>query len=202
MRARWAVILAVGGVLALLAAFAPPTAATGPIEPQTAPGAPVLSAAAINDSAITVSWSVPTGTVSNYTLAYAHFYGRQVAYINVPGGQTVYNVTDLGFGLTYYFTVWAWTSGTEGPASNVAPAQTNPQPTAPVQPGLSTSTIVAITMLSILGSVAFSFAVTVYVSERKVRPVRASSAVAMGRSRPPAPQNRPYTAPRRVHRRG
>ena len=146
----------------------------------SAPGAPIVTAAAINTTAITVTWSVPSGTVTNYTLMYARFYGLPIAYISV-GLKLVYNVTSLGFGLTYYFTVWAWTGGLEGPPSNVAPAQTDPTP--PVVPPFPWGTLTVVTTLSILGSLAFSAAVAAVISGRRGRRAEGAAAIALARSR-------------------
>ncbi|HEY1197202.1 MAG TPA: fibronectin type III domain-containing protein [Thermoplasmata archaeon] len=146
-----------------------------------APGAPFVTAAAINDSALTVSWSVPNGTVSNYSLSYAHFYGVPVATVSV-GTAPVYNLTDLGYGLTYYVTVWAWNLTTRGNASNVAAVQTDPPPQ-PIPP-FPTTELFTIEFLSILGTTAACFAISVWVSGRRSRRAEGAAAVALSRSRP------------------
>ena len=159
------------------AASAHPTPDLSPI----APGTPFVTAAAINTTAITVAWSVPNGTVTNYTLSYARFYGVPIATVSV-GTAPIYNETSLGYGLTYYFTVWAWNLTSEGNASNVAAAQTNPLP--PVVPPFPWSTLAAVTMLSILGSLAFSVAAATLVAGRRSRRAEGAAAVALARSRP------------------
>jgi len=144
-------------------------------------GAPVVTAAAINTTAITVTWTAEAGA-ANYTLMYARFYGLPIAYIPIPAAKTVYNVTGLGSGLTYYFTVWAWSGGVEGPASNVAAAQTDPLP--PVQTPFPWAQLDAITTLSILGSFAISAAIAVFVAGRRSRRAEGVAAVALARTRP------------------
>ena len=171
------------------------------------PSFPVVTAAAVNETGITVSWHAPPGHVANYTLMYARFYGLPIAYISV-GNKTVYNLSLLGFGLTYYFTVWAWANATsEGPPSNVAAAQTDvPAPPAPPFPW---STLTTITTLSILGSVAVSFALLGIVDGRRRKRTQGAATIALARSRrqgeanypanrSPPPSTRSYSAiPRR-----
>ena len=166
-----------------------------------------MTASAVNETGITVSWHAPPGHVANYTLMYARFYGLPIAYISV-GNKTVYNLSLLGFGLTYYFTVWAWSNATsEGPPSNVAAAQTDvPAPPAPPFPW---STLTTITTLSILGSVAVSFALLGIVDGRRRKRTQGAATIALARSRrqgeanypanrSPPPSTRSYSAiPRR-----
>ena len=160
-----------------------------------------------------MSWSAVHSAV-NYTLMYARFYGLPIAWLSV-GTKTVYNLTNLGFGLTYYITVWAWNNTSEGPPSNVAVAQTDvPAPPAPPFPW---ATLEAVTTLSVLGSLAVSAAIAVWVSGRRGRRAQrtatASLAVTLARERQtggerypagraPAPPSRSYSAlDRRVGRR-
>lgn len=177
----WVIAPALAAVLALMVVGTAPGPSPYPAVLAPALSAPVVTAAPINTTAITVSWSAPPGSVANYTLMYARFYGRPIAYISTT--RTVYNVTNLGSGLTYYFTVWAWANGTEGPASNVAAAQTNPVPTPPAPP-FPWDTIAAVTMLSILGSLAFSAVIAMLVAGRRSRRAEGAAAVAIGRTRP------------------
>ena len=189
--------------------------AQGNLTPATAPQltAPIVTAAAVNTTGISVSWSAVHSAV-NYTLMYARFYGLPIAWLSV-GTKTVYNLTNLGFGLTYYITVWAWNNTSEGPPSNVAVAQTDvPAPPAPPFPWAS---IEAVTTLSVLGSLAVSAAIAVWVSGRRGRRAQrtatASLAVTLARERQtggerypagraPAPPSRSYSAlDRRVGRR-
>ena len=167
----------------------------------TTPGitlAPIVTAAAVNTTGISVSWSAVPGAV-NYTLMYARFPWLPIAYVSV-GTATVYNLTNLGFGLTYYITVWAWNNTSEGPPSNVAVAQTDvPAPPAPPFPW---ATLEAVTTLSVLGSLAVSAAIAVWVSGRRGRRAQrtatASLAVTLARSRPrPGEINEPPNRDRR-----
>lgn len=146
------------------------------------PLAPVVTAAPINETAITVTWSAPPGVIMNYTIEYARFYGVPIAWINVAGTKHVYNVTELGMGLTYYFTVWAWNSSGMGAPSNVAAAQTN-APTPPPPP-FPTSTVAIITTLSVLFGLVASILISVYVSGKRGATARGASAIALGRSSP------------------
>ena len=174
---------------------------------------PIVDASAVSDTEITVSWSAVPGAV-NYTLMYARFPWLPIAYVSV-GTATVYNVTSLGFGLTYYFTVWAWNLTAEGSPSNVAPAQTD-VPIPPATP-FPWATLEAVTTLSVLGSLAVSAAIAVWVSGRRGRRAQrtatASLALTLARERQtggerypagraPAPPSRSYSAlDRRVGRR-
>lgn len=143
--------------------------------------APVATAAATGIDSITVSWLAPSGPVTNYTLMYARFYGLPIAYVSV-GNHTVYNLTNLGIGITYYFTVWAWNGSVRGPPSNVATAQTDVP--APAQTPFPWATLEAITTLSILGSVAGALAMAAFVSRRRGRRAeRSSLAVSLARQR-------------------
>ena len=150
------------------------------------PGAPVLTAAAINTTSVTATWSTPSGVVTNYTLEYARFYGLPIAFVNVVG-KNIYNITDLGSGLTYYLTVWAWNGSVEGPPSNVAAVQTDLLP--PFVPPFPWQELDAITLLSITGSLAFSAAVAVYVSGRRGRRAEGAAVIALARTAP----RRPYS---------
>ncbi len=189
--------------------------AQGNLTPATAPQltAPIVTAAAVNTTGISVSWSAVHSAV-NYTLMYARFYGLPIAWLSV-GTKTVYNLTNLGFGLTYYITVWAWNNTSEGPPSNVAVAQTD-VPIPPATP-FPWATLEAVTTLSVLGSLAVSAAIAVWVSGRRGRRAQrtatASLAVTLARERQtggerypagraPAPPSRSYSAlDRRVGRR-
>ena len=176
---------------------------------RTAPhpaGAPVVTAAPINTSGITVAWSAANGTVTNYTLSYARFYGLTIANLSV-GTVLVYNVSKLGFGLTYYFWVTGWNGSAEGPPSNIAPAQTDVP--GPVVPPFPWTTLEAITTLSIVGSMAVSLAIASYVAGRRSRRTEGAATIALARSRrqgeanypanrSPPPSTRSYSAiPRR-----
>lgn len=145
----------------------------------------VVTAAPVNTTTITVTWGAVAGSVQNYTLMYARFYGLPIAYISV-GVRTVYNVTDLAPGLTYYFTVWAWEGGTEGPPSNVAAAQTDPLP--PIVTPFPWAQLDAITTLSILGSLAFAAVIATVISGRRSRRAEGAAAVALARTNPPRTQ--------------
>ena len=140
-----------------------------------------LTAAPINTTAVRVSWSPAGGAVANYTLMYARFYGLPIAYVSV-GNHTTYNLTNLGSGITYYLTVWSWNSTGQGPPSNVAVAQTNPVP--PTVPPFPWATLEAVTTLSILGTMAVSFAIAAFVSGRRSRRAEGAAAVALSRTRP------------------
>jgi len=159
----------------------PSSAHLTPSLSPAAPGAPVVTAAATGTTGITVTWSVPNGTVTNYSLSYARFYGVPIATVSV-GTAPIYNLTDLGYGLTYYVTVWAWNLTTQGPASNVAAAQT--EPVVPVVPPFPWTELAGIEILSLLGSFAVSFAIAVWVSGRRSRRAEGAAAVALARSRP------------------
>jgi hypothetical protein len=180
-------------LLALLVVGAAPAPsahqeAAGLTSAAVAPSAPFVTAAPVSTTEITVTWSTPPGVVTNYTLDYARFYGLPIAFVNVVG-KTVYNVTDLGYGLTYYFTIWAWNGSTEGVGSNVAAAQTNPLP--PVVPPFPWQELEAITTLSFLASLAISAAMAAYVSGRRVRRAEGAAAIALARTNPPAERGRP-----------
>lgn len=166
--------------LVLLFAGAVP-AAGAPVSVSAVPGTPFATAAAVNTTAITVTWSTPSGTVTNYTLQYDRFYGVPIANVSV-GTATVYNVTDLGSGLTYYFTVWAWDAADEGLPSNVAAGHTDPVP--PVVPAFPWSTLDLVTTLSILGSMAVSFAIASFVAGRRGRRAEGAAAAALARTTP------------------
>jgi Fibronectin type III domain len=171
------VVLTLAVVLALAGVVPGPCNASGPT--ATAPGAPVLTAAAVNTSTITATWSTPSGTVTNYTLEYARFYGVPIASLSV-GTKTVHNLTGLGFGLTYYLTVWAWNGSTEGPPSNVAAVQTDQNigsaPTFPWQD------LDAITTLSLLGSIAISVALATYIAGKRSQQAEGAAAIALART--------------------
>ena len=151
---------------------------------------PIVTAAAVNTTEITVSWSASTGNVSNYSLSYARFYGLPIANLSV-GSTLVYNVTALGTGLTYYFTVWAWNGTTRGPASNVAVAQTDLPGT--IVPPFPWGTIIQIDTIEVVGAFAISCALAVWISGRRGdRHARGGASVALARSRPsPGPPARP-----------
>jgi len=167
----------------------PGQAAAAPLRAADAPtGSPVLSAAAINTTAITATWTAPTGTVTNYTLVYARFYGVPIAYVSV-GTATVYNLTGLGYGVTYYLTVWSWDGLDEGPPSNVAAVHTDPLQ--PVVPPFPWQTLDAITTLSILGSLAIAFAMSTYVAGRRARRAEGVASIALARAQGSAIQRRP-----------
>jgi len=181
----WGMVPALAFALAfVIVGAAPGHGFTGPAPAIGGPGlsAPIVSAAPINDTAITVTWTASTGYVTNYTLAYAHFYGLTIARLSVGNKSTVHNVTGLGFGLTYYFTVWAWNNTTEGPPSNVAVAQTDVPP--PAQTPFPWATLEAVTTLSILASLAISVAISSFVAGRRSRRAEGAAAVAIARSRP------------------
>ena len=161
-------------------------------------GAPVLTAAAINTSTVSAAWSAPVGTVTNYTLEYARFYGVPIAFLSV-GTATVHNITGLGYGLTYYLTVWAWNGSAEGPPSNVAAVQTDPLP--PVVQPFPWQELDAITLLSITGSLAFSAVVAVIISNRRGRRAEGAAAVALYRTAPRTPYSGLPPRPARSGRR-
>jgi hypothetical protein len=162
--------------------------------PTPAPYAPVItSAAAVNTTEITVTWTAPVGTVTNYSLEYARFYGVPIATLSV-GTVNVYNVTGLGFGLTYYFEVRAWNLTVGSPPSNIAPGHTDPLP--PTVPPFPWDTITAVTMLSILGSMAVSFAIAGFVSNRRGRRAEGAAAVAVARTAARVPGRAPAVTPR------
>jgi hypothetical protein len=156
---------------------------SGPSPAIGGPGlsAPIAAAAPINSTAITVTWTASTGTVTNYSVTYARFYGIPIA-SESAGVKLVYNVTGLGFGLTYYFTIHAWNNTTEGPPSNIAAAQTDVP--IPPQTPFPWDTITAVTMLSILGSLAFSAVVASVVAGRRSRRAEGAAAVALARTAP------------------
>jgi hypothetical protein len=175
-------------VLAVIVAGAAPVPASLVGSSRLAPAiggpglsAPVATAAAVNTTAITVTWTASTGTVTNYSVTYARFYGLPIANLSA-GTALVYNVTNLGFGLTYYFVVTPWNGTTRGPASNVAAAQTDPLP--PIIPPFPWSTLTAVTMLSILGSLAFSAVIASLVAGRRSRRAEGTAAIALSRTRP------------------
>ncbi|MGA7860955.1 MAG: fibronectin type III domain-containing protein [Thermoplasmata archaeon] len=187
---------ALAAVLVLVVMTAAPGPGAHPTTLRTAqvPAAPIVTAAPVNTTVITVSWSAPAGPVVNYTLQYAHFYGVPIANISV-GTATVYNVTGLAFGYTYYFTVWAWNATGEGAPSNVAAAQTDPLP--PVVLPFPWATLEAITTLSILGSMAVSLAIASFVSGRRGRRAENAAGLALARTAPRSigRPTQPYSGP-------
>ena len=156
--------------------------------------ATIVDASAVNTTTITVTWSASNGTVTNYTLQYARFYGLAIANISV-GVHLVYNVTNLGIGITYYFTVWAWVATARGPVSNVAVAQTD-APSSPPTP-FPWLQIYQLDTIETVGAFAISCALAVWISGRRGdRHARGGAAVALGRSTPQTLRQEGATTPR------
>jgi fibronectin type 3 domain-containing protein len=120
----------------------PSSVASTPLELRgTAPGAPVRLAATAGQGQITLSWTAPASSGVSPVTGYDIYVGSTQAF---RGGQpqfvsqgpgTSYVVKGLSGGATYYFKVAAVSAQGSGPASEVASATVEPQPTAPGAPG-------------------------------------------------------------------
>jgi fibronectin type 3 domain-containing protein len=95
--------------------------ATGP----TLPGAPSgLSAATVSDSAIGLTWSAASGTVSSYSVFRGTSAGAESATAIATGiTGTTYQDTSVVKGTTYYYKVAAVSSAGAGPLSNEVSAE-------------------------------------------------------------------------------
>jgi hypothetical protein len=104
-------------------------AASGP----TVPVAPILNTATAGTNQITLVWTAPTGTITNYNLYRGTASGAEVKVnTTIASGATSYTDTGLVAGVTYYYKVTASTSSSESAQSNELNAIPNGStPTAP-----------------------------------------------------------------------